>query len=94
VADRRDRQITIRGAREHNLKGIDLEIPRGRLTPIFDSSADGVARFRADLGRVLAPGTTLWSVVLSIGAQRSDESGRSYAGRREGCGRVPRQLGP
>ena len=28
------RNITVRGARQHNLKGIDVEIPRNKLTVI------------------------------------------------------------
>ena len=36
--------IIIRGARQHNLKNIDLEIPRNRLTVITGLSGSGTAR--------------------------------------------------
>ena len=36
-----DSSIVIRGAREHNLRGIDVEIPRDRLTVITGLSGAG-----------------------------------------------------
>ncbi|MBM4112353.1 MAG: hypothetical protein FJ253_03105, partial [Phycisphaerae bacterium] len=36
-----DRSIRIRGAREHNLKAIDLEIPRDRLVVLTGVSGSG-----------------------------------------------------
>ena len=43
-----ERSIIIRGAREHNLKGIDLEIPRGRLTVITGVSGSGKSSLAFD----------------------------------------------
>jgi len=40
--------IVIRGAREHNLKGIDLEIPRGSLTVITGVSGSGKSSLAFD----------------------------------------------
>jgi excinuclease ABC subunit A len=48
VAERKDRTIVIRGAREHNLKDIDLEIPRGRLTVITGVSGSGKSSLAFD----------------------------------------------
>ena len=41
-------KIVIRGAREHNLKGLDLEIPRGRLTVITGVSGSGKSSLAFD----------------------------------------------
>ena len=50
------RAITIRGAREHNLKNIDLEIPRDRLVVFTGLSAPAIfARLRHHLRRGPAP---------------------------------------
>ncbi len=40
--------IRIRGARQHNLKGIDLEIPRGRITVFTGPSGSGKASLAFD----------------------------------------------
>ncbi len=48
MAERRDPCIRIRGAREHNLRGIDLEIPRGRLTVITGVSGSGKSSLAFD----------------------------------------------
>jgi excinuclease ABC subunit A len=48
VIERRDKAIVVRGAREHNLKGIDLEIPRGRLTVITGVSGSGKSSLAFD----------------------------------------------
>ncbi len=42
------RTIRVRGAREHNLKGIDLEIPRDRLTVITGLSGSGKSSLAFD----------------------------------------------
>src|SRR6201984_754411 len=41
-------QIVIRGAREHNLKNIDLELPRDRLTVITGLSGSGKSSLAFD----------------------------------------------
>ena len=42
------RSIQIRGAREHNLKGIDLEIPRDKLTVVTGLSGSGKSSLAFD----------------------------------------------
>ncbi len=56
-APRDARQIAIRGAREHNLKNIDVDIPRDRLVVITGLSGSGksLARLRYHLCRGPAP---------------------------------------
>jgi len=39
------RSIVIRGAREHNLKNLDVEIPRDRLVVITGLSGSGKSSF-------------------------------------------------
>ena len=41
-------KIVIRGAREHNLKGIDLEIPRDRLVVVTGISGSGKSSLAFD----------------------------------------------
>ena len=41
-------KIIIRGAREHNLKGIDLEIPRGKLVVVTGLSGSGKSSLAFD----------------------------------------------
>jgi len=42
------KNILIRGAREHNLKGIDVEIPRDTLTVITGLSGSGKSSLAFD----------------------------------------------
>src|SRR5580700_7314712 len=62
MADR----ITIKGAREHNLKGIDLEIPRDRLVVITGISGSGKSSLAFD-------------TIYAEGQRRYVESLSSYA---------------
>ena len=41
-------KIVVRGAREHNLKGIDLEIPRDRLVVVTGISGSGKSSLAFD----------------------------------------------
>jgi excinuclease ABC subunit A len=41
-------QISIRGAREHNLKGVDLELPRNALIVITGLSGSGKSSLAFD----------------------------------------------
>ena len=43
-----DDAIRIRGARQHNLKGIDLDLPRRRLTVITGPSGSGKSSLALD----------------------------------------------
>ncbi|MEK7329767.1 MAG: ATP-binding cassette domain-containing protein, partial [Candidatus Eisenbacteria bacterium] len=43
-----DAFIRIRGARQHNLKNIDLDLPRGRLTVITGVSGSGKSSLAFD----------------------------------------------
>jgi excinuclease ABC subunit A len=58
--------IIIKGAREHNLKGIDLEIPRDRLVVITGLSGSGKSSLAFD-------------TIYAEGQRRYVESLSSYA---------------
>src|SRR6266576_6596591 len=60
------RAITIRGAREHNLKNIDLEIPRDRLVVFTGLSGSGKSSLAVD-------------TIYAEGQRRYVESLSSYA---------------
>ena len=40
--------LVVKGAREHNLKGVDVSIPRGALTTITGVSGSGKSRLAFD----------------------------------------------
>ncbi|NNE71072.1 MAG: excinuclease ABC subunit UvrA [Rhodothermales bacterium] len=48
MAERPKRSITIRGARQHNLKGVDLDIPRGKLIVFTGPSGSGKSSLAFD----------------------------------------------
>ncbi|MBU6392920.1 MAG: hypothetical protein KGQ83_11885, partial [Planctomycetes bacterium] len=61
-----DNLITIRGAREHNLKGINVDVPRDRLTVITGVSGSGKSSLAFD-------------TIYAEGQRRYIESLSSYA---------------
>ena len=67
--------ISIRGARQHNLKGIDLDLPRGRLTVVTGVSGSGKSSLAFD-------------TLYAEGQRRYVESVSSYA--RQFLDRLPR----
>jgi excinuclease ABC subunit A len=48
LAEQRAEAITIRGARQHNLRGVDLDIPKGRLTVVSGVSGSGKSSLAFD----------------------------------------------
>src|SRR3954464_11887630 len=62
------RAITIRGAREHNLKNVDLEIPRDRLVVITGLSGSGKSSLASDT--IYAEGQRRYLEPLSSCAKR------------------------
>ena len=47
-ANEQTRMITVKGAREHNLKNVDLEIPRDRLVVMTGLSGSGKSSLAFD----------------------------------------------
>ena len=64
--------IVVRGAREHNLKNIDVSIPRNRLVVITGVSGSGKSSLAFDT--IYAEGQRRWSphrAMPSIGTSRA-----------------------
>ena len=62
----KDRRIVIRGARQHNLKGVDLDLPRGKLIVFTGPSGSGKSSLAFD-------------TIYAEGQRRYVESLSSYA---------------
>ena len=63
-----DDQITIRGAREHNLRGVDLDLPRGQLVVITGLSGSGKSSLAFDT--IFAEGQRRYMESLSAYARQ------------------------
>src|ERR1041384_2474024 len=64
-------RITVRGARQHNLKNIDVEIPRQKLTVITGLSGSGKSSLAFDT--IYAEGQRVYTESLSASARQSLE---------------------
>ncbi|MBQ4422180.1 MAG: hypothetical protein II880_03740, partial [Schwartzia sp.] len=62
------RHIIVRGARAHNLKNIDVEIPLGKLTAIAGVSGSGKSSLA--LGTLYAEGSRRYMEALSTYTRR------------------------
>ena len=71
-------RIVVRGAREHNLKGIDLDIPRDKLVVVTGISGSGKSSLAFD-------------TIYAEGQRRYVESLSAYA--RQFLGQMEKQIG-
>src|SRR5947208_4871772 len=62
------RNITVRGARQHNLKSVDVEIPRNKLTVITGLSGSGKSSLAFDT--IFAEGQRRYAESLSAYARQ------------------------
>ena len=70
------RAITVRGAREHNLKNVDVEMPRDRLIVITGLSGSGKSSLAFDT--IYAEGQRRYVESLSAYARQFLEIGRAH----------------
>src|ERR1700687_5869850 len=79
--------IVVRGAREHNLKNIDLELPRDQLI-VFSSLVASAVRLEAERTRLHYALENLYTQVLSVRSADSGSEDVSGAGLRRSLSRL------